>query len=113
MPSASASVRPRLYVRMAWLIAGVGVYRSARVDHRDDVVGGQHFQRRHPGRLGKPVRVTADEQRPRDAVSGTVLDDGLGDRQNMGLVERSVERRAAVTRRAEHHLLSDVVGIGS
>src|SRR6201999_3719461 len=29
MPSASACVRPRLYVRIAWLTAGVGVKRSA------------------------------------------------------------------------------------
>ena len=58
------------------------------------------------------MRVTADEQRPGGAVRGAVLDDGLSDRQDVGLVECSVERRAAVTRRAERHLLGDVVGIG-
>src|SRR5262249_13126957 len=58
------------------------------------------------------MRVTADEQRPGDAVGGAVLDDGLGDGQNVSLVERAVERRAAVTRGAERHLLGGVVGIG-
>ena len=43
------------------------------------------------------MRIAADEQRPGGAVGGAVLDDGLGDRQDMGFVERSVERRAAVT----------------
>ena len=56
--------------------------------------------------------VAADEQRAGGAVRGAVLDDGLGDRQDVRFVESAVERRAAVTRRAEHHLLSDVVGIG-
>ena len=56
--------------------------------------------------------VPADEQRARGAVRGAVLDDRLGDRQDVRLVERAVERRAAVTRRPERHLLGDVVGIG-
>ena len=96
---------------MAWLIAGVGVYRSLESIDGDNVVGGQHLQRRDPSRLREAVRVTADEQRPGGAVSGAVLDDGLGDRQDVGLVECSVERRPAVTRCTEHHLLSDVAGI--
>ena len=56
--------------------------------------------------------VTADEQRPGGALGGAIFDDGLGDGQDVRLVERSVERRAAVTRSAERHLLSDVVRIG-
>ena len=36
--------------------------------------------------------VAADEQRPRGAVRGTVLDNGLGDRQDVGFVECPVER---------------------
>src|SRR5271156_3211367 len=56
--------------------------------------------------------VAAYEQRPGGAVRGTVLDDGPGDRQNVGPVECSIQCRAAVTGRAERHLLSDVTGIG-
>ena len=57
--------------------------------------------------------VAADEQRPGGALRGAVFDDGLGDRQDVGFVECPVKRRAAVTRRAERHLLGDVVGVGS
>ncbi len=58
------------------------------------------------------MRVTADEQRAGGAVRRAVLDDGLSDRQDVRFVESAVERRATVTRRAERHLLSDVIGIG-
>lgn len=84
----------------------------AAVHHRYYVVGGQHLQRGDPGRLGEAVRVPADEQRAGNAVGGAVLDDGLGDRQDVRLVERPIERRPAVARRAECHLLGDVAGIG-
>ena len=44
-----------------------------RVDHRHDVVGRQHLQRRHPGRFGQRMGVAADEQRAGSspAPSGT------------------------------------------
>ena len=83
-----------------------------RIDHRHNVVGGQHLQRRHPGRLGQRVGVAADEQRPGGALRGPVLDDGLRGRQDVRLVERGVQARPAVPRRAERHLLVDVVGVG-
>ena len=83
-----------------------------RIDHRHNVIGGQHLQRRHPGGLGQPVRVAADEQRAGGALRGAVLDDRLGGRQDVVLVERAVQARAPVPRRAERHLLVDVVGIG-
>src|ERR1700757_4066818 len=60
---------------------------------------------------GGPRGAGADEKGPGGARGGGVFDDRLGDREDVGLVERSVERRAAVTRRAERHLLGDVVGI--
>ena len=56
--------------------------------------------------------VTADEHRAGGAVRGAVLDDRLGDRQDVRLVERAVQRRATMTRRPERHLLGDVVGVG-
>ena len=80
-----------------------------RIDHRDNVVGGQHLQRRRPRRLGQRVGVAADEQRAGGALRGAVLDDRLRGRQDVGLVERAVQARPAVPRRAERHLLIDVV----
>src|ERR1700716_2686008 len=57
------------------------------------------------------MRITANEQRTGGAVRGPVLDDGLRDSQNVGLVESPVERRTTVPRGAEDHLLSDVLGV--
>ncbi|BBU23701.1 hypothetical protein MYXE_34910 [Mycobacterium xenopi] len=62
------------------------------VDHGDHVVGGEHLQSRHPRRLGKGMRVAAEEQRPGRALRGAVLDDGLGNGQDVGLVECPVQR---------------------
>ena len=56
--------------------------------------------------------VTADEERARGPLRGTVFDDGLGGRQDVRLVERTVQARTPVARRAERHLLGDVVGVG-
>ena len=83
-----------------------------RINRGYYLIGGQHLQRRHPCRFRKPVCVTANEQRPGGAVRAAILDDRLGDREDVGLVERCVERRTAMARRAERHLLGDVVGIG-
>ena len=79
------------------------------VDGRDDVVGSEHLQRRHPRRLRETVGVPADEQRAGGAVRGAVLDDRLRDGQDVRLVERTVQSRAAVTRCPECHLLGDVI----
>ena len=56
--------------------------------------------------------VAADEQRAGGALRRPVLDDRLGGRQDVRLVERGVQARAAVPRRAERHLLVDVVRVG-
>jgi len=56
--------------------------------------------------------VLADEQRPRDALGGPVFDDRLGGGRDVGLVERRLERRAAVPGRAEGDLLVRVGRIG-
>jgi hypothetical protein len=83
----------------------------SRVNGRDDVIGGEHLDRRHPCGLRETVRISADEQRSGGAVRGAVFDDGLGDGQDVGFVECAVQRRAAVPRRSERHLLGDVLGI--
>ena len=62
-----------------------------RIDHRHNVIGGQHLQRRHPGRLGQTVGVAADEQRAGGALRRAVLHDGLRGGQDVRLVERPVE----------------------
>ncbi len=56
--------------------------------------------------------VAADEQRAGGPVRCAVLDDRLRDRQDVRFVECAVQGRTAMTRCPEHHLLSDVVGIG-
>ena len=67
MPSASPLVRPRLYVRIAWETAGVGVYSSLVGDHDVTSVGGQHLHRTGTGRE-KGVGVHAEEQRSVDPL---------------------------------------------
>ena len=71
------------------------------VDPDVDPVGRQHLERRPPGGLGQRVRVAADEQRTAVALRGPVAADGLGRGQDVRLVERGLERRAAVARRPE------------
>ena len=83
-----------------------------RIDLDDNIVGGQHLERRDPCRLGQGVGVAPDEQRPGGALGGSVLDDGLRGREDVGLVERRVEAGAAMPGRAEGHLLVDVVRVG-
>ena len=83
-----------------------------RIDHRDNVIGGQHLQRRRPCRFRQRVGVAADEQRARGALRRPVLDDGLRGGQDVRLVERRIQARPAVPGRTERHLLIDVVRVG-
>ncbi len=83
------------------------------VDQHVDAVGGEHLERGRPGRLGERVGVAPEEQRAVDRLARPVLADRLGHRDDVGLVERAVEARAAVARRAERDPLGRVVGVGS
>jgi hypothetical protein len=85
--------------------AGVGV-------HRVDAVGRQHLQRAAQRGLRQRVRVDADEQRAVDALRRAVVADRLRDRQHVALVERAVERVAAMARGAERHALRRLRRIG-
>jgi hypothetical protein len=58
------------------------------------------------------MRVHAEEERSRDARAGAVFRDRLADRENVRLVERALERRAAMPRRAEGNALAGLGGIG-
>ena len=84
-----------------------------RVDEHRDVVADQDLDRAHPGRFGEAVRVPAEEQRSVVTLRGAVLADGLGGGQDVRLVERRVEARAAMAGGAERDLLARILGIGS
>ena len=68
----------------------------------------EHLERGPEGRLGQGVRVAADEQRPVRALAGAIPADRLGHRDDVGLVEGPVERRAAVAGRPERDALGRV-----
>ena len=110
MPSARPApvVRPPLARRIACDTAGVGREAVGGVDEHRDVVRDQHLDRAHPGRLGQPVRVPAEEQRAVEALGRAVLADRLRGGQDVRLVERCVQARPAVPGRAERDLLARV-----
>ena len=83
-----------------------------RINQHHNIIGGQHLQRRDPGRLRQPMGVAAQEQRPGGALRGTVLGDGLSGGQDMGLVERRIQTGPTVPGGSERHLLVDVLGVG-
>ena len=67
MPSARCAVRPRLWVRIAREMTGVGVTPSSRWMIGFDAVGRQHFEGGALRRLGQRVRVLAHVERAVDA----------------------------------------------
>ncbi len=62
------------------------------VDHHLDRIGREHLEHTHARRLRQCVRVPAQEERAVDPVRPTVEADRLGDREDVGLVERGLER---------------------
>ena len=83
-----------------------------RIDHRHNVIGGQHLQRRRPGRLGQRVGVPADEQRPVVPCAARYSAMACVVARMCASLNARVQAGAAVPRRAEHHLLLEVVRIG-
>ncbi len=61
----------------------------------------EHLERAREGRLRQRVGVDPEEERPVDPLPLPVEADRLRDGEDVRLVERVVERRAAVPRRAE------------
>jgi glycosidase len=57
-----------------------------------DPVGGQHLQSAPSDRLGEGVRVPAQEEWAVDAVRASIQANGLGDGEDVGLVESAGER---------------------
>jgi hypothetical protein len=107
MPSARGPSVSRLWVRIAWEMSVVAV------DHDLDAVPGEHLDDRVQRRGGQRVGVTAEEERAVDALLGAVPADGCGDRDDVVLVERPLQRRAAVPGRAERDALRRIGRVGT
>ena len=95
----------------------VGNGRSRRVrspfrKHHLDVVGRKHFQRAGKCRLGQRVSVHSQEERPVNLLQLAVVANRLSDCEDVPLIERPVEGRAAMTGRAEDDALARVARIG-
>ena len=84
-----------------------------RVDAGIDPACHEHAEGRGRRRFGQCVSVAADEQRPAIAALHSIAAYRLGRRQDVGLVERVAERRAAMPRRPERHPLGRVGRVGS
>ena len=91
---------------------GGGGVAVLRVDEDAHVVGDEHLDRARPRRLGEPVGVAPEEQRPVEALLTAVVDDRLGRGEDVVLVEGRLQARPAMSRGAEDDLLVDVLRVG-
>ncbi len=82
-------------------------------EHDLDGVRGQHLESALDGGFGHSVRIQPEEKRAVDALAFAVCADGLGDGQDVGLVEGGHQRRPAVPRRPEHDPLFGDGWVGS
>ncbi len=81
------------------------------LDDRLDTVRCQHLERRVLRHRGQRMRVLAHVERTVDGVRAAVVADRLGDGEDVGRGEAAVERRAAMSARAELHTLARIRGI--
>ena len=81
-------------------------------DHHLDSVCRQHFERGGAGRDGQCVRVDAEKQRAGDVLPRAIQANRLGDREDVPLVERLLERRTAMSGGAKRHALRRHCGVG-
>ena len=88
MPSAVPGLPELLYVRIAWLTAGVGVNESRGSEPDLDTVRSGDLKRRHVRGLAERVSVHPHEERAVDALARPVLDDRLRSGSDVVLVER-------------------------
>ena len=89
-----------------WGVAAAVIHPNLQFIGKEDLEGGDH------GGFGQGVSITADEDGARGALLGAVVHDGLGDGQDVGLIEGGVQGGAAVPRGAEGNLLVRVIGVG-
>ena len=90
---------------------GRGV-RCAFGDHYVDVVCREHFHRARICRFGQSVRIHPEEQRSINVLEFAEIANRLSDGEDVPLVERHVERRSAMTGRAEDNSLPGINRIG-
>ncbi len=90
--------------RRGEVVTGIDAYAHA--------IGDEYLDGGLPGRLGQRVGVASDVQRAGHAGLLAVFRDGLGDGDDMGLVERGLQRRTAVSGSAEGDALLRNVGVG-
>ncbi len=112
MPSASPWFRPRLCVRMACEMTGVGTGPPPSDTTTSTPLATSTSS---AVRSAGPESACVSAPRksgPVDARLLAVLADGLGDRQDVGLVEAAPQRRAAVAGGAEGDALGRVARIG-
>src|SRR5262245_12335382 len=75
------------------------------IDHHVDTIRSQHLQSADESGLRKGVRVYADVERPVNALLLAIETNRLRDCENMCLVERVIERGAAMPRSSKHDAL--------
>ena len=96
---------------MARDMTGVGVTPSSSCMTVSHFIGGEHFERRALSRTRQRVGVLAHVQRTIGSLTATILTDGLGDRQYVGLGKRAPQRRSPVATGAEAHHLGGIAHI--
>src|SRR5712692_2899469 len=75
------------------------------IDHHVDAIRRQHLQSAGKSGLRKRVRIDADVERSIDALLLAIKANRLRDCENVRLVERVIERGAAVARSSKHDAL--------
>ncbi len=83
------------------------------VDHGVDVVGGEDFEGGGEGGFGEGVGVLGEEEWAGDVLLLAVVDDGLGDGGDVGVVEGCLEGAAAVAGGSEGDALGGDGGVGA
>ena len=81
-------------------------------EHHVHTVGREHLERGGAGRRRQRVRVQSEKERAVDSALPAVAADGFADRQHVPFIERSLERRAAMSRGAERDPFSGHRWIG-
>ena len=82
--------------------------RSACVDADINLVGGQDFQSGSPCGFAQCVGVATNKKRAVEALLGSVVDDCLGDRNDVCFVELAIECATAVSGGTKRHPLIGV-----
>ena len=74
-------------------------------------VAGQDLKCRLLRRAGQGMGIHAEKQRAAETSPGAIVDDGLGDGENMRFIETAIHGTAAMAARAERNTLSRVADV--